>query len=245
MLIVSLSGCAVHELASGNGSIVVQYDRSTGICQIDLHYRGNQYQQIFTEGSDSKISIPPTALLAFKPDFGDHDSYAVFGGCSTNPEQEIEISKDINLIKLNAVQEFRLSVILPSPSLKVSKNKILHGVTFRELAKKGFSVKFTNRNKPGVTSLPHIFNDESTSFTNSFLRIRDTVIGIKVNRDVWCSEFIPIKSGTLQVFPEDDITQKNNKQGDDSTDTIEKTALLPRWPLDKWLFRGVISGYNC
>ena len=245
MLIVSLSGCTAHELASGNGSIVVQYDRSTGICQIDLHYRGKRYQQIFTEDSDSKISNPPIALLAFKLNFGDHDGYAVSGRCSAHPEREEEITKDIDLIKLNAVQEFRLSVILPSPSLKVSKNKILHGVTLMELAKTGFSVKFTNRNKPGVTSLPHIFDDESTKFSDTLLRIRDTVIGIKVNREPWCSEFIPIKSGTLQVFPEDDFTQKINKQGDDSIDTIEKLSQLPRWPLDKWLFRGVISGYNC
>ena len=160
ILLVTFSGCALsksnHESGSESGSIVVEYDHSTGICQLDLEYKGNRHRQNLVAPSHSEEPESPLYMLVFSSESATDlarrsgpDSYAILGSCAADPSEGN---------RSPAVAEVRLDIILPSPHLEVENSKTHRGKTPRELLEEdGFSVKFNNKSESGITlSLIHI-----------------------------------------------------------------------------------------
>jgi len=147
ILLVAFSGCALNIFNHESGSIVVQYDRSTGICQLYLEYKGNRHQQNLVGPSYAapNFSKNPLHMYVFSSVSGP-DFYGVSGGCVLDPSQDN---------RLPAVAIIQLAINLPSPHLEVENSKTHRGKTPRALLEEGgFSVKFNNKNESGVTSLP-------------------------------------------------------------------------------------------
>jgi len=238
ILLVAFSGCALIKSNHESGSIIVEYDRSTGagVCQLYLEYKGNRHQQNLVARSYSEVPTNPLHMHVFSSESATDitrrsglDFYGVSGGCVLDPSQDN---------RLPAVAIIQLAINLPSPHLEVENSKTHRGKTPRALLEEGgFSVKFNNKNESGVTSLPDFFDDELTLFSAGYFTTFGSVVGIKVSSAGWCPGNINIKSGTLHILPEDDLAPE-------SKDTI-KLLQNDGWPLSKWKFEGVVQGYNC
>ena len=142
-----IGGCAFFGVGYGTGTVNIIFDATTNICEIELHYRGESYLQMFQDESDlqsfyTRLRIAAVDTKDMEGSNG-YNSYSVYGGCSINEP----IGKADQ-----AIERLQLEYLIPSGTLTIKGNDIVNGPSPKQLAAKGLQSQL--RQNPISVSRP-------------------------------------------------------------------------------------------